>query len=157
MFKNELCEFYCLGIHKRLTVQKHHVHWLASISNSLSQKKVHVHWLASISTSYFYRYSNFSSTLSVSASSFALCLSISIHVRDCWKNSMVWIRNWCFLCSLEDVIKSCKNPESHIGNERDNIWVYMLLSWILGWAFDIYGLGLLVQIIIFYSFNFWVN
>ena len=108
-------------------------------------------------TNYFSRYSNFSSTLSVSTSSFALCLSISIHVGDCWKNSMVWIRNWYFLCSLEDVIKSGKNHESHIGKERNNIWVYMLMSWTLGWAFGICGLGLLVQIIIFYYFNFWVS
>ena len=45
---------------------------------------------------------------------------------------MEWIRNWYFLCSLEDVIKSGKNPESHIGKEVDNIWVYMLMSWTLG-------------------------
>ena len=38
--EKELCEFYCLGIHKRLTVQKHRDHWLASISDSLSQRKV---------------------------------------------------------------------------------------------------------------------
>ena len=30
----------------------------------------------------------------------------------------------------------------------------MLMSWTLGWAFGICGLGLLVQIIIFYYFNF---
>ena len=67
---------------------------------------------------------------------------------------MEWIRNWCFLCLLEDVIESDENPESYIGKERDNIWVYMLMSWKLGWAFGICGLGLLLQIIIFYYFNF---
>ena len=36
---------------------------------------------------------------------------------------MEWIKNWCFLCSLEDVIKSGKNPEFYIRMERDNIWV----------------------------------
>ena len=74
-------------------------------------------------------------------------------LTTCWKISMEWIKNWCFLCSLEDVIKSGKNPKSHIGKERDNIWVYMLMSW----DFGICGLGLLVQIIIFYYFNFWVS
>ena len=67
---------------------------------------------------------------------------------------MEWIRNWCFLCLLEDVIESDENPESYIGKERDNIWVYMLMSWKLGWAFGICELGLLLQIIIFYYFNF---
>ena len=150
MSKKELCEFYCLGIHRWLTIQKHHVHWLASISDSLSQRKVQA-------KSHLSRYNNFSSTLSVSASSFALCLSISIHVEDCWKNSMEWIKNWYFLCSLENVSKCGKNSESHIGKERDNIWVYMLMSWRLGWVFGICGLGLLVQIIIFYYFNVWVS
>ena len=36
---------------------------------------------------------------------------------SCWKNSIEWIRNWYFLCSLEDVIKCGKNLESHIGKE----------------------------------------
>ena len=45
MSKKELCEFYCLGIHKGLTVQKHRVHWLASIFDSLSQRKVQSHKL----------------------------------------------------------------------------------------------------------------
>ena len=40
MSEKELCEFYCLGIHKRLNSSRHHVHWLASISDSLSQRKV---------------------------------------------------------------------------------------------------------------------
>ena len=52
----------------------------------------------------------------------------NVSAAMCWKNSMEWIRNWCFLYSLKDVIKSGKNPESHIGKERDNIWVYMLMS-----------------------------
>ena len=62
-----------------------------------------------------------------------------------------------FSISLEDVIKSGKNPKSHIGKEKDNIWVYMLMSWTLGCAFGICGLSLFVQIIIFYYFNFWVS
>ena len=33
----------------------------------------------------------------------------------CWKNSMKWIRNWYFLCSLEDVIIS--------GEKTENPWV----------------------------------
>ena len=54
---------------------------------------------------------------------------------DCWKNNIKWIRNWCLICSLEDVIKSDKNPESHIGKEIDNIWVYMLMArhWVGLW------------------------
>ena len=74
-----------------------------------------------------------------------------------WKNSIKWIKNWCFLCSLKDVIiviKSGKNSESHVGKEIDDVWLYMLMSWILGWVFGICGLGLLVQITIFYYFNF---
>ena len=71
MFEKELCEFYFLGIHKWLNNSRHHVHWLASISDSLSQRKVQSGGLL--------------------------------------ENSMKWIRNWCFLCSLEDVIKSGKN------------------------------------------------
>ena len=46
---------------------------------------------------------------------------------SCWKNSIEWIRNWYFLCSLKDVIiviKSGKNPESHIGKEIDNMRFY---------------------------------
>ena len=56
-----------------------------------------------------------------------------------------------------DVIKCGKNPESHIGKEIDNIRVYMLMSWTLDWAFGICGLGLLVQIIIFYYFNSFIK
>jgi hypothetical protein len=40
MFEKELCEFYCLDIHKRLNGSRHHVHRLASISDSVSQRKV---------------------------------------------------------------------------------------------------------------------
>ena len=57
---------------------------------------------------------------------------------------MDWIRIWYFLYSFEDVIKSGENPEFNIGKERYNIWVYMLISWTLGWdVFGICGLGLL--------------
>ena len=49
--------------------------------------------------------------------------------KECWVN-----KNWHLICSLEDVIKSDENPKSHIGKERDNIWVYMLMDRTLGWA-----------------------
>ena len=52
----------------------------------------------------------------------------------CWKTSIEWIRNWRLSCSLEDVIKNDENPEPHIGKERHNIWVYMLIGRTLGWA-----------------------
>ena len=41
----ELCEFYCLGLHKRLNSSRHRVHWLASKSDSLSQRNVQSHTL----------------------------------------------------------------------------------------------------------------
>ena len=47
---------------------------------------------------------------------------------DVGKIAMEWIRNWYFLCLLEDVIKSGENLKPHIGKERDNIWVYILMS-----------------------------
>ena len=40
MSGNILCEFYCLGLHKRLNSSRHHVNWLASKSDSVSQGKV---------------------------------------------------------------------------------------------------------------------
>ena len=40
MSGNILCEFYCLGLHKRLNSSRHHIHWLASKSDSVSQGKV---------------------------------------------------------------------------------------------------------------------
>ena len=39
--------------------------------------------------------------------------------QTCWKNSIEWIRNWCFLYSLEDVIISGEILESHIGNDKE--------------------------------------
>ena len=55
-----------------------------------------------------------------------------------------------FSSLLEDVIKNDENPESHIEKEINNIWIYMLMTWTLGWTFDICEVGLLIQIIIFY-------
>ena len=66
MSEKKLCEFYCLGIYKWLNSLRHLVHWLANISDDFHKGKFKA-------TSYFFRYSNFSSTLSVSTSSFALC------------------------------------------------------------------------------------
>lgn len=38
------------------------------------------------------------------------------------------------MCLLEYGIKMVKNLKSYIENEKDNIWVYILMGWILGWA-----------------------
>ena len=84
------------------------------------------------------------------ASSFALCF-INYHSwGDCSKNSIEWIRNWRLICSLEDVIKSDENLESHIEKERDNIWVYMLMGRTLGWALVYVDWALLSQIFFFF-------
>ena len=74
MFEKELCEFYCLGIHKRLISSRHHVHWLASIFDCLLQRKVQNQKLLLLIQVFFF----FSSTLSMSALSFALCF-INFH------------------------------------------------------------------------------
>ena len=68
----------------------------------------------------------------------------------CWKNSIEWIRNWCFLCSLEDVIISGENLSLTLEMIEN-----MSLSWILGWALGMYGLGPLIQLIII--FYYWVS
>ena len=36
VLKKGLCEFYYLGVHKRLNTSRHHVHLLTNISNNLS-------------------------------------------------------------------------------------------------------------------------
>ena len=104
MSEKELCEFYCLGIHKRLNSSRHHVHWLASISNKSFTKESSKPQATSLDTVTFL-------LLSLCLHCHLHCaLSISIHVGDCWKNSIEWIRNWCVLYSLEDVIISDENP-----------------------------------------------
>ena len=75
-----LCEFYCLGLHKWLNSSRHHVHWLASKSDSVSQGKVQSQKLPILCRIFSI------SVLSVIRS--CCCIfspSNSIHVGDCWK------------------------------------------------------------------------
>mgnify|MGYP003703482117 CR=1 FL=1 len=74
-----LCEFYCLGLHKRLNSSRHHVHWLASKSDSVSQGKVQSQKLPILCRIFSF------SVLSVIRS--CCCIfspSNSFHVGDCW-------------------------------------------------------------------------
>ena len=48
--------------------------------------------------------------------------------------SLKILRNWLLMCLVEHGFKVVKIIEPHKGEERDNIWFYMLMSWTLDWA-----------------------
>ena len=123
MFDNILCKFYCLGLYKRLNSSRHHVHWLASKSDSISQGKVQSQKLPII-----YRLFPIY-VLSVIRS--CCCIfspSNSIHVGDCWKNRLLYGLFWAnfkpkiewapnvFWGGSEEVMCSLLRGKSHGGD-----------------------------------------
>ena len=65
----------------------------------------------------------------------------------CWKNSIEWIKNWCFLVYLKMLLKMMKILS--LTSKKKVGLLVQIMSWLLGWTFDICEVGLLVQIIIF--------
>ena len=57
MFENILCEFYCLGLHKRLNSSRHHVHCLASKSDSAHKGRFKAKSYLSFAEYYQFMYS----------------------------------------------------------------------------------------------------
>ena len=104
-----LCEFYYLGLHKRLNSSKHHVHQLARKSDRLSLGKVQNQKLPILMQYISLMYSLFVSML-------LRVLSVNFnHVGDCWK---IWIRFTHMVVSLE--MEGCVILKGH--NFFEELW-----------------------------------